>query len=194
MHLTEPPPGIGSGECSATARDAAFEPVEVVADGHGEGEQCVESLLRWGKLDGDAAGFESHPGGQVLKVLIDDGGSRFDQQLGLSEPLLPEGADQAGHLPPPLDLVRGVLAGGDALEMCDQGVAIGEPAGPDAIDDAASEDLLSASAADAEQKLELSAGDTGAGIGSKFLQNMGQITIPAGFSGHGGGTLSLTLI
>lgn len=108
------------------------------------------------------------------------------RQLGLSEPLLPEGADQAGHLPPPLDLVRGVLAGGDALEMCDQGVAIGEPAGPDAIDDAASEDLLSASAADAEQKLELSAGDTGAGIGSKFLQNMGQITIPAGFSGHGG--------
>ena len=67
----------------AMVRDAAFEQVEVVADGHGKSEQFLEALLRFIEFDGDAARFETYAGGEVFKFLIHDGGGSFDQQLRL---------------------------------------------------------------------------------------------------------------
>src|SRR4051794_28758160 len=71
----------------AITRDAVFEQIEIVADGHGEGQQFLESLLRFVKLDRDASWFEADTVGEVLKFLIHDGRGGFDQQLRLSDPL-----------------------------------------------------------------------------------------------------------
>lgn len=136
-------------------RDAAFEQVEVVANSHGECQQLLEPLLWFLELDRDAAWFEAHPGGEVLKILIDDGGRRLDQQLGLSYPLLPQLFNEVCHFAPTLDLVRAFVAFGDPLESGDQSVPVGESVDADAaIENARRHDLLGASSADAEQELD----------------------------------------
>jgi hypothetical protein len=62
-----------------SADHPALKQLKIITDGHGEGQQFFESLLRFVKLDRDAAGFEAHTGGEVLKLLIHDGCRCFDQ-------------------------------------------------------------------------------------------------------------------
>ena len=47
----------------------ALETLEVVADGHGKGQQFFERFLGLVKGDGDAARLEAHPRGEVLELL-----------------------------------------------------------------------------------------------------------------------------
>ena len=70
----------------ATMFHPPLEPVEIVADGHGQGEQLFEPLLWLVKLDRNTAGFEVDAGRQVLKLLVNDGRWRFDDELGPFDP------------------------------------------------------------------------------------------------------------
>lgn len=156
------------------ARDAAFEQVEVVADSHGEGEQLLEPLLRLVELDRDAAGFEAHTGREVLKLLIDDGGRRFDQQLGLGDPLLAQVFDEVGHFAPALDLVGAFVAFCDALQPGDQGIAVGEPVDARApVQNTGRHDLLSPAAANAEQELDGWTVNVRQGMLSQLFEDVG---------------------
>jgi hypothetical protein len=65
------------------------KPLELIPDRHGEGEQLFERVLGGLKVDGDPAGGEIDPSGQVGQGLVDDGGGRLDRDPGL---LLPGGA------------------------------------------------------------------------------------------------------
>jgi hypothetical protein len=164
---------------------AAFEQVEIVADSHSEGQQFLEPLLRLGKLDRNAAGFEPHPGGEVLKFLIHDSGGCFDQQLGLCDPFLPQLADQPGYFPPALDLIERFIAFGDPLEPDDQGIPIDDAAGSNTADDARRHDLLGAPATDAQEELDSCPVYIRKGVLPQLFQNVGQFTIPLGFRRHG---------
>ena len=177
--------GVGSGGRLAMARDATFEQVEVVADGHSERQQFFEPLLRFGKIDRDAARFEPHAGGEVFKLLIQDGCGGFDQQLGLSDPLLAQVLDEVGHFAPALDLIRTLITFGDALEACDESIPIGEPvcAGA-ALQNARRQDLLGTAAADAQQEFEGGAVHIRKRVPAELLNNGRQFTIPDGFGGH----------
>src|SRR3954447_13526083 len=67
-----------------------LEAVKVVADGHGEREQLLQSLLRPVKLDGDAAGLEVDTRRQVRKFLVHDCGRSFHDELGTFDPFPPQ--------------------------------------------------------------------------------------------------------
>ena len=94
---------------SATSSDVTVEDLEVVTTSHGAGQELLESLLRFIELDRDAAWFEAHTEREVLKLSIYNGGRRFDHQLGLSHPLLPQVRDEVCHFAPALDLVRAFI-------------------------------------------------------------------------------------
>ena len=179
---------MGNGDRSvgfARSSDATFKHFEIVANGHGEGQQLLESLLRLVKLDGNAAGFESHTSRQVLEGLIDDADGGLDQQLRLIDPLLPQGFDEAGHFAAALDFIGAFVAFGDPLESGDEGFPIGEPVNAGtAFQDARRHDLLGASPADAEQELEGGPIHIGKRVLSQGLYNVRQITIPNGFCWH----------
>ena len=168
------------------ARNTAFEQVKVVADRHGKSEQFFEPLLRCGEFDRDAAGFEPYTGGEVLKFLIYNDCGSFDQQLGLSDPLLPQILDQAGHFAAALDLVEALLAFGDALQPGNQGFSIRKPDCAGApFKNAGSHDLLGAPPADAEKKLDGGPVDRRKRVLTQLSNDVRQVTIPDGFGGHG---------
>ena len=74
--------------CSWADRNLALKAVGVVADGHGEGQQLLQRLLRIVKLDSDPAGFQPKPRGQVLELLVDDARRSRDQKLRPFQPVL----------------------------------------------------------------------------------------------------------
>jgi hypothetical protein len=178
-------PARGSFEGLAMARDAAFEEVEVVADGHGEGEQFFEPLLGLIEFHDDAARFQLHAGRKGFKLLIHNGGGCFDEQLRLRNTFLPQRSDQRSHFPSALDLLEALVAFGDALEARNQSVAVGEAAGPDAVDYAGREDLLGAPTADAKEELDGRPTYIRKGMLPQLLDYVWQVTIPGRFGGHG---------
>lgn len=115
---------------------------------------------------------------------MEDLGGGFDDQPRPLETVPPEGIEQAGHFPPPLDLVVAIVSLGEALEAEDEGLAIGQSIGADAMGNAGSEDLLGSAAADAEEKLECRAVDGRVWKILKLPDDGGEITIPLGFCGH----------
>lgn len=102
-------------------------------------------------------GSRRTPLGEVGKLLVEERCRGFDQELGLSDPLLPQIRDQVGDFAPALDLIETVVAGGELLKTGNQSVAQGQSVGSDVVENARSQDLLGAAAADAEKKLEGSA-------------------------------------
>ena len=164
---------------------SSFETVEVVADGHGEGEEPFKCLPRVLELYCDPAGLQTYARGQGFKLLVDDGDRSLDDELGAFEAVAAQLPDQAGDFASPLDFVEGVLAGGDLLEAADKGIPVGQAAGSDTAGDAGGHDLLGAAAADAEQELESRAIDVGVGMVAQTLYDGWQLTVPDRFLGHG---------
>ena len=66
----------------------AFKTLEVVADGHGQGEEFFEGVLGRGELNDDPAGFEANAGRQVGELLIEHLGGGFYQKAGALAALL----------------------------------------------------------------------------------------------------------
>ena len=161
------------------------ELVEIVTDGHGQGKQLLERLLRLVKLDRNTAGFEVDAGRQVLELLIDDSRWGLDDQLRAFDAFPAQLADDARNLAPAADLIKGLFAGREVLEVGDEGLAISESIGADAVHNTGSHDLLSSAPADAEQELDSSAVDPGAGKTVEFVNDVRQLTVPSRFCGHG---------
>ena len=59
-----------------------------------------------------------------------------------------------GDVAPASTFIVAVVARGDAAQTGDEGIPIGQAVGADPLGDAGSQNLLSAAAADAKQKLE----------------------------------------
>lgn len=77
------------------------------------------------------------------------------------------------------------IAMGEVAEVGDEGVAVGESIGADAASDAGSQNLLSAAAADAEERFDGGAVNERAGKGFEGLDYQGNSAVPKGFGGHG---------
>lgn len=67
-------------------------------------------------------------------------------------PVLPQFLQDVGDVFPALPFIGCIFAIGETAEMGDQGIAICQAVGSDAVGDAGSQDLLGASAPDAEQE------------------------------------------
>jgi hypothetical protein len=157
------------------ARDGAhlaLEASKVVADGHGEGEELFEGLLGLLKGDGDAAWLKGHPGGEVLEFLGEDLKRGRDEQLGAFEAVLLQLPQNLRDVPAAAPLIVAVIARGEAPQVDNQGVAIGQAVRPDPLGNAGSEDLLGAAAADAEQKFQGRPVDERAGKGLELADGV----------------------
>ena len=104
---------------------AAFEFVVIVADGHGEGQEPFEGLLRLLELNGDAAGFDVNAAGQVFEILVHHGDRRFDEQLRLFQASLAQLFQDMGYFAAPFDLMESVVALTESAEAVDQRSAVG---------------------------------------------------------------------
>ena len=82
-----------------------------------------------------------------------------------------------------------VVALGNVAQMGDEGLAIGQAVGADALGDTGSQDLLGAAAADAQQEFEGGAVDEGPGQALELAEDVVDSAIPEGFGGHGGASL-----
>jgi hypothetical protein len=102
----------------------ALEPLEVVADGHGEGQELFQRLLRLVEFDGDPAAFNVNTGRKVVKLLIHNLDGGFDQQPGLFQVVLPAGFENRRQLAAPLGFVESVIAFSELAEMSDECVTI----------------------------------------------------------------------
>ena len=132
----------------------ALKALEVVADSHGQGQQLFERLLWLVKGDGDTARLETHPRGEAIELLGHNLNRGLDQKLGPCEAILFELRQNLADVPAAAPFIVAVVALGEAAQMGDEGIAIGEAVGTDTLGNAGSEDLLGAAAADAEQKFE----------------------------------------
>jgi hypothetical protein len=184
--LPKPEPGVLEGlrRLGRGGPDLAVEEVEVVADGHGEGEQFFEGLLGVVEGNGDAAGFEADAGGEVLQFLREDLNRGLDQKLGPFQLILMQLGEDAGDLAAALELIKAVLAFGQAAQAGDQLIAIGQPARSNAIGDAGGHDLLGAAAADAEEEFDRRAIDERTGLRAQHGNRAIEFVVPGGFSGH----------
>ena len=163
---------VSGFECLALTHQA-FKPVEVVADGHGQGEQFLKSFVWVGKFEADAAGLEADAGREAVQRLIDYGGGGLDQQLRLFEPLLAQLCDESGDFAAAFNLMESFFAFSHALEAFDERIAVGEAAAADAVSYTGRHDLLGASPSDAEEEFEGGAIDIRMGVTAKIGQNAG---------------------
>lgn len=184
--IAEPSPTRGIGwRRLAMAPGNAFETREVVGDGHGEGEQFLQSLPGLEELDGNAARFQTHALGEVFELLGEDGDGGLDQEWGPFQPFLVKLGQDPGDFALALDLIEAVVAVGEPAQAGDQEGAVGEAAGADAVGDGGGHDLLSAAAADAQEELDGGAIDEGAGKDLQLPDDLVDFAVPGGFGGHG---------
>src|SRR3954451_18498124 len=113
-----------------------FESLEIIADGHGEGEQFLESILRCHKLDDNPARFNPDAGGEVFDLLVHDRDGCFDQQMRLGGPLRPELLEVSGHFASALPFVLAIASIGNGPEVSNEDFAVGEAVRSDAVGDA----------------------------------------------------------
>jgi hypothetical protein len=159
-----------------------FKSSPLIADGHGECEQLLESLLRRRETDGDLAGGQRDVGRKVGQRLVHDGGRRLDGKAGLPGRVqVREGASQTSS---PLPFVVGSFAGGEALQVGEELVAMGEAARTGLERDAGGEELLGAAAADLEDTFDGGAIDPGLGQGIQVGRNLVQVAEPHRFVWH----------
>jgi hypothetical protein len=129
-----------------------LEPIKVVADGHGESEQLFERLLWLLKSDGDAARLKGHTRGEILELLRQDLKRGLDKKLWLCEAIFLQPGQNFRYVPAAFPFIVPVVALGEVAEMGDEGIPVGQAVGADTLGDTGSEDLLGASAADAEEE------------------------------------------
>jgi hypothetical protein len=150
----------------------ALEPVEVIANGHSERQQLLERLLWLVKGYGDLARLEPDTRGEALELLRQDLNWRFHQKLRPFPPVLLQLRQDFGNVAPAPPLIVAVVAPGDAAQMGDEGIPIGQAVGADTLGDAGSEDLLGSAAADAEQEFEGGAVDERPGQALEFADDV----------------------
>ena len=163
---------------------AAFELIEVVADGHGQGKELFQGFLRSLELDGNPAGFEVHTRGQVLELLVGDVRRGRHEKLWSLDPLFPEAVNDAGDLAPALHLVIAVVAPGKAAQASDQAVPIGKSAGPHVVRDTGRHDLLGPPAADIQQELDRGPIHKRPGGSAQLFDNVIDLIEPRRFGRH----------
>lgn len=168
---------------------AALEAREVVADRHGEGQQFFEGLPGMLEFDRDPAGLEAHAGGQVGELLADHPDRGFHQELRLLEPFDSQPVKHLRDLALAPHLVVALLAFGQAAQVGDQTVAVGEPAAADVVGDTRRHDLLGAAAAHTQEELDCGTVDEGAGKGLEFPDDAVDFAVPGWFCGHGSPTM-----
>ncbi len=162
-----------------------LEPVQVVADGHGKGEQFFERLLWLLKGDGDAAWLDRHPRGEILELLGEDLKRSLDQKSGpFPAILLPLGQNIRKVATAPAFIVS-LIAFPQASQVGDEGLAIGEAARADPFGNTGSHDLLRPPSAHAEQKFEGGAIDKRAGEGLQLADDIVDFAVPERFGGQG---------
>jgi len=162
-----------------------LKPIKVVADGHGECEQLFERLLWLLKSDGDAAWLKGHTRGEILELLRQDLNRGLDQELGPCEAILLQLRQNFGDVTTAAPFIVAVVALGEAAQMGDEGIPVGQAVGADTLGDAGSEDLLGAAAADAEEEFYRRAIDERARKGFELAEDVIYFAIPEGFCGHG---------
>ena len=162
----------------------ALEVVEVVTDGQGESQQFFERLLWLLKGDGDAARLERDPCGEILEFLRQNLNRGFNQKLGPFQPFLLQLRQNHGHVMPALPFVVAIVALGEAAQVGDERITIGQAVGTDVLGDAGSHDLLGAAAADAEQKFDCGAIGERVGEDLQFTDDFVDFAVPGWFCGH----------
>ena len=163
----------------------ALEPIEVVADGHGESEQFFERLLWLLKGDGDAAWLKGHTRGEILELLRQDLNRGLDQKLRPCEAILLQLSQNFGDVTAAAPFIVAVVALGEAAQMGDEGIPVGEAVGTDTLGNTGSEDLLGAAAADAEEEFYRRAIDERARQALELAEDVVDFAVPEGFCGHG---------
>ena len=150
-----------------------LEPVQIVADGHGEGEQFFERVLWLLKGDGDATWLDSHPCREILELLGQDLKRSLDEEAGPFPTILLPLGQNIRKAATATVLIVSFIAFRQALQVGDEGIAIGEAARADPFGNTGSQDLLRAPSAHAKQKFEGGAIDVnGSGIGvTRGLRN-----------------------
>ena len=94
-------------------------------------------------------------------------------------------SEDFGDVAPAPPFIVAVIALGEAAQMGDEGIPIGEAVGTDTLGNARSEDLLGAAAADAEEEFYGRAIDERAGEGFELADDVVDFAVPDGFCGHG---------
>ena len=167
-------------------RNLALKAVEVIADGHGEGQQLFQRLLRLVEGYGDAAGLQPDPRREVLELLRKNLDRGLDQELRPFQALLLQLRQDFGDLAPALPLVKAAVAFGQAAQVGDEGIPVGQTVGADAVGNARGQDLLGSAAADAEQEFHRGPVDERAGKRLKLPDDVVDFAVPDWFCGHGG--------
>jgi hypothetical protein len=163
----------------------AFEVLEVVADGHSESQQLFECFLGLVKGDGDAAWLEGHTRGEILELLRQDLKRGLDKQLWPCEAIFLQPGQNFGDVTAAAPFIVAVVALGEAAQMGDEGIPIGEAVGTYTLGNTGSEDLLGAAAADAEEEFYRRAIDERARKALKLAEDVVDFAVPDRFCGHG---------
>ena len=161
-----------SARSGVSGSHLALEALEVVANGHGQGQQFLECLLRLVEGQADPAGLQVDTRRKVHELLRQDLKRGLDEKLRPFEAILLQLRQDFGDVAPALPFVVAVVALGDAAQMGDEGIPVGQAVGADTLGDAGSEDLLGAAAADAEQKFEGGAVDERPGQALEFADDV----------------------
>ena len=85
---------------------------------------------------------------------------------------------------PALPFVVAAIPLGEAAQVGDEGIPVGQAVGADVFCDAGSHDLLGAAAADAEQEFDRGAISERAGEGLQFTDDFVDFAVPGWFCGH----------
>jgi hypothetical protein len=126
------------GEARSCLRSGALshrllETFKIIPDGHGEGEQFFQRLVGIVEGDGDAAGLESDADGKIRKFLRQDLEGSLDEKLRLLETVLFQLRQNLGKLAAALALIKTVVALGQAAQVVNENLPIGQAVGADAV-------------------------------------------------------------
>ena len=162
--------------------DPAVKLFRIVPHRHDECKQFLLGLVRRGEvLDQDAARGQTNPLGQIFKFLVDDGVGRFDQNPRLLASLCMPRLNQPRKAFTPLAFVCGGIAFRQLSQIGEDIFLQSEAVLADGTPDERLQNLLSAPAADAENRFEQGAVDPGGGKGGEFGFGFVKPVIPGRF-------------
>ena len=188
----------GAGEVSRWPRARAqagwrghlgIEGLAVLADGQGERHEFLEGFVGLVEADRNGPGIQFHAVREPREILplelakLDRG--YLDQHGRLPQPLLAELRQVFPEVLAAALFVPGFLSGRDALEMSEDVGAAGDQAGAHAPLGKRSQELLGATAADAEQRLDGRPVHPGiGGVVFQLADGLGKAVEPQGFIRH----------
>jgi hypothetical protein len=113
--------------------DYAFESLEVVADGHGEGEEFLEGLAGFPEFHRNVTRGEGDAGRQVGKLLRQNPVGSFDGELRAFEAFTAEPVKHRSHAAAAAAFEVPVFAGGESPQVADENLAVGEAVRTDVV-------------------------------------------------------------